>query len=113
MEFKCEDKRKLIYMYFLYKEGCDAPSFAKRIDGVQDENSMTARSYHQCINKFNNDAFYTGETERTGRQSLDIDDMIIEGLGNNKYATMAEYIGIGNETVRPHLMKLNKRYLCI
>ena len=69
----------------------------------------------QWINKFNNGDFYTGEAERTGRPLLDIDDNITECLGMNKYATtatMAEEIGVGKETVRRHLLKMNKRYLC-
>ena len=113
MEFSREDKRKLIY--FFYKEGCGAPFIAKRINDVLEENSITARSCQQWINKFNNGDFYTGEAERKGRPLLDIDDNITECLGMNKYATtatMAEDIGVGKETVRRHLLKMDKRYLC-
>ena len=113
MEYSNEDRRKLIY--FLYKEGYSPPSIAKRINAVLCKNSTTPKAYQQWINKLNNSNFDTGEAERTGRPSLDINDKIIECLSYDKYATaakMAEDIGVGKETVRRHLLRLDKRYLC-
>lgn len=55
--FKCEDKKKLIYL--LCKESDGAPSIAKHINDVLEENFMSAKSSQQWINKFKNGDFYS------------------------------------------------------
>lgn len=96
-------------------EGNNPPQIADRINNVLGDGAITARTCQQWVSKFNKGIFQTDDSERGGRPSIDIDDQIVECLQQDKYATttsISNTLECGKETVREHLLKMGKKYLC-
>jgi histone-lysine N-methyltransferase SETMAR len=113
MNFEKEDIRKIIY--FLWKENCTPPEMRTRINNVFGNETITSRTCQRWVSNFKNGNFEVKDSERSGRPSLDIDDEIVRSLENDRYGTamtIGEEIGINKETVRSHLLKMGKKFLC-
>ena len=90
------------------------PAVYAEINRVLGEDTTSLSTCQRWISKFSQGNYDVGDSHRSGRPSLAIDEQILEYLAVDKYATtrtIAEEIGVNAETIRDKLHKMGKKYL--